>query len=593
MFIGRDSRNNREILIAERAIRDLSIRYHRETHTPGTRKQRSSRATQTSLKGAMEKTILDEEALQVIRAYHERTKHRFSAYARGPEFLDWDDQPSPFRSFSGTRITRLPLSPGLPERAYSDLFNPENKIPVPDFDLHSVSLLLEVSLGLSAWKSYPGTRWSLRCNPSSGNLHPTEAYLITPDISGLPGGVYHYLSRDHVLERRNLPGRSWEPAWKTPGVILGLSSIYWREAWKYGERAFRYCQHDVGHAIAAIRFAASAMGWDASLLAGWKDEMISRLTGTGRHHEFPEKEQETPEVLLWIGDPLTPPDPSLLLEAVDSGTWEGKASEVSPDHLEWAIIGEVDRATRNDCAHQKDLFLPVSLPPLRETGSGISSGQIFRQRRSAQRFDPNGEPLSKSKFLRILDALLPREKVPPFDVLPWAPRIHPLLFVYKVEGVEAGCYLMARHSDAEKHIAQSLSSDFVTGKVEGIPDHIPLRLLRRGDSRDLVRNLCCRQAIASQSLFAVAMISEFDESLEEGPWWYRRLFWEAGVLGQSLYLEAEAAGVRGTGIGCFFDDELHGWLGLSGRTFQSLYHFTIGRPLEDPRLETSPPYPET
>jgi len=27
-----------------------------------------------------------------------------------------------------------------------------------------------------------------------------------------------------------------------------------------------------------------------------------------------------------------------------------------------------------------------------------------------------------------------------------------------------------------------------------------------------------------------------------------KLFWEAGLLGQVLYLEAEAAGVRGTGI---------------------------------------------
>ena len=35
---------------------------------------------------------------------------------------------------------------------------------------------------------------------------------------------------------------------------------------------------------------------------------------------------------------------------------------------------------------------------------------------------------------------------------------------------------------------------------------------------------------------------------------YRRLFWECGLIGQVLYLEAEAAGVRGTGIGCFYDD---------------------------------------
>ena len=75
-----------------------------------------------------------------------------------------------------------------------------------------------------------------------------------------------------------------------------------------------------------------------------------------------------------------------------------------------------------------------------------------------------------------------------------------------------------------------------------------------------------------------------------GAWWYRRLFWEAGALGQVLYLEAEAAGVRGTGIGCYFDDACHQALGLAGDDWQSLYHFTVGGPVEDVRLRTIAPY---
>jgi len=71
---------------------------------------------------------------------------------------------------------------------------------------------------------------------------------------------------------------------------------------------------------------------------------------------------------------------------------------------------------------------------------------------------------------------------------------------------------------------------------------------------------------------------------------YRRLFWEAGMIGQVLYLEAEALGLRATGIGCFFDDPMHRMLGLSDAAYQSLYHFTMGGPLEDSRLTTLPPY---
>jgi hypothetical protein len=88
------------------------------------------------------------------------------------------------------------------------------------------------------------------------------------------------------------------------------------------------------------------------------------------------------------------------------------------------------------------------------------------------------------------------------------------------------------------------------------------------------------------------MIAEFEGRLcRHGAWFYRRLFWETGIIGQVLYLEAEAAGVRGTGIGCFFDNPVHLVFGLKGLAFQSLYHFTIGGPVEDPRLTTQPPYP--
>jgi hypothetical protein len=88
------------------------------------------------------------------------------------------------------------------------------------------------------------------------------------------------------------------------------------------------------------------------------------------------------------------------------------------------------------------------------------------------------------------------------------------------------------------------------------------------------------------------MIAEFAGALQcFGPWFYRRLFWECGLIGQVLYLEAEAAGVRGTGIGCFFDDGVHELLGLETENYQSLYHFTVGHPVEDRRLTTLPAYP--
>ena len=88
------------------------------------------------------------------------------------------------------------------------------------------------------------------------------------------------------------------------------------------------------------------------------------------------------------------------------------------------------------------------------------------------------------------------------------------------------------------------------------------------------------------------MVARLEASLNErGESFYRRLFWECGLIGQVLYLEAEAAGGRATGIGCFYDDPVHETLGLTGHAWQSLYHFSMGVPIEDTRLRTESGYP--
>jgi len=91
-------------------------------------------------------------------------------------------------------------------------------------------------------------------------------------------------------------------------------------------------------------------------------------------------------------------------------------------------------------------------------------------------------------------------------------------------------------------------------------------------------------------VFSLGMLAVFADTIVAAPYRYRQLFWETGMIGQVLYLEAEAHGVRGTGIGCFFDDAVHEIMGIRDNQYQSLYHFTVGQPIEDPRLATFPPY---
>ena len=167
----------------------------------------------------------------------------------------------------------------------------------------------------------------------------------------------------------------------------------------------------------------------------------------------------------------------------------------------------------------------------------------------------------------------------PWDAMWWTPRIHLVLFVHRVDGLEPGLYLSAagrrraRQAEEPRRVPTSSGSG---------ADRCRSFVWRAATAVRWRARLSCDQDIAADGFFSLGMLADFDASLEEfGPAFYRHLFWESGVVGQVLYLEAEAAGARATGIGCFFDDPVHDVLGCSGHAFQSLYHFTVGMPVED------------
>lgn len=291
--------------------------------------------------------------------YHERTKHHFNRFAAGPDQLDWANQPDPFRRYAGAALTRLPLL-GADEPPVSPPYESlyvRGAVPAVPLTIRSLSRLLEYSLALSAWKQAGTTRWALRANPSSGNLHPTEGYLLLGGIAelGASPGLFHYAPAEHGIERRaccppDLYARLLR-GFPPQAFLVGLSSVYWREAWKYGERAFRYCQHDAGHAIGALRIAAATLGWSALVLEGVADETIEALLGLDRAEDFEGAERESAELVmaLWPGEALAGPA-SLDADAVRDlkiQDWYGKANRLSRDDpVRWGVIDTVSEASR-------------------------------------------------------------------------------------------------------------------------------------------------------------------------------------------------------------------------------------------------------
>jgi len=558
------------------------------------------------------------DPLAIVREYHDQTKHHFNRFARSLGYLDWATQPDPFRSFDGCRRIDLvePLRAAASveheggtaswrDVAYDELFDQASpRFPLAP-GLPAVSVFLRYSLGLSAWKQAGPSRWALRVNPSSGNLHPTEGYvMVGPGVAGGQAGVHHYAPDAHALEERcALDAAAWARA--SAGLPAGsflaaLTSIHWREAWKYGERAFRYCQHDIGHAVAAMRMAAAMMGWTCTIVPGWTSRQLASLLGIDRNADFEGAEPEEPACLMLAAprgrSALTSAVrdgvhvDAALAEAARVGTWSGRASRLSADRVHWDWIDAASEASREGQAPTASAASARARPVAPPRGTPMPAAAVFLQRRSAMSMD-GATTIGLERFAAMLRRLLP-DAGPPFDALPWTPRIHLALFVHRVDGLPPGLYALPRTEAAIATMRGALNPDFSWVRPPGVPDDLPLFLLDAADCRRIARQLSCAQDIAADGCFSLGMLAEFDAALAEGgPAAYRRLFWETGAIGQSLYLEAEAAGIRGTGIGCFFDDAVHQLLGVADHTLQSLYHFTVGGPIDDPRLTTHPGYP--
>ncbi len=539
--------------------------------------------------------------LKRVREYHERTKHRLDRFAISAGSMDWENQPDPFRQYAGAERIALERLEPTEEPTFDSLYQLSGLESQP-LNKESVSRLFYDSLAISAWKQAPGgPPWALRVNPSSGNLHPTEGYLVSGPVAGLfsEPSICHYSPFDHTFEKRaSLDVSEWEEiASQLPdgAVLAALTSIYWRESWKYGERAFRYCNHDVGHAIAAIGYAAAALGWETRLIDSVSHDELASLLGVDRQEG---DEAEHPDCLMAIfpaearerNTPLSLEISKDALRRLQDLDFSGKENRLSRRNHPWPVIEDAGKASRHDGKETGGFQTAGDPEAIPFADRGISARHIIRTRRSSQAMD--GETgIDAEAFYRLLSRVTPSCSTFPSCILPWAPKAALMIFAHRVNGLAPGLYALPRNPDALDSLKNSLGKHFSWKKPDGCPKQLDLFLLLEGDYQSPSRMISCRQDIASDGALSLGMLAEFEMPLQEsGASFYPRLFWETGLIGQILYLEAEAAGLRGTGIGCFFDDEMHDVLGISDRSWQSLYHFTVGGALEDSRIQTIPSY---
>jgi SagB-type dehydrogenase family enzyme len=482
--------------------------------------------------------------------YHESTKHSVESLRRSRHFLDWANMPDPFRHYEGAPVLDLPADPPSPRIPTLELLQGARGDTSAANGPAFLSQLLFYSAAVSASKLVPSTgdRYALRVNPSSGNLHPTEFHFFTRGLKQWPDGLYHYRPSSHMAEQRALGAFQTKLRGDAP-IVFVLTSIAWREAWKYRDRAYRYCLHDMGHAWQALALAARALGCESFAMGDFPDEEVAALCRLS--------EDEWPMLMVTLRGasiPVREPDGG---ETVWFG---GSANSLSSEQVPYPLIDRMHAATRVRAEHDVisegatgggEIRLPAPASSIR------SFGEVARMRRSALDFVGGSRSMSLAQLSAVLDAA-----AQPFSADFVGSRLVQLyLYAHRVDGLEPGVY---------RHWPQC-------GELE---------LIRSGDQCVAAAGLSLGQDLAGNACVAFSMIADLDRAAGlHGDRGYRYVFFEAGAIGHRLYLAAEALGLGATGIGAFFDDEVHRYLHLESGERQVVYHFAIGYPVPDPRLE--------
>jgi SagB-type dehydrogenase family enzyme len=488
------------------------------------------------------------------REYHELTKHTVETLRRTQHYLDWANMPNPFRHYDGVPIFDLPADPPPPQTSALEVLDGKiGNTSAPD-GAKFLSQLMFYSASISASKRVPSTgyTYALRVNPSSGNLHPTEFHFCTQGLVDWPEGLYHYRPSSHVAEQRAMGDFGGKLVEGSVPLVFVLTSIAWREAWKYQNRAYRYCLHDVGHAWQALTLAARSIGCESFALGQFLDDRIAETCLLSP--------DEWPMLIVGIRGPSIP---ITMRGSVETITFGGQPNRLSDKQAAFPVIERIHAVTKHSVESGSSA---VGQPT--ESGRGEirlashlstspSFGEVVRSRRSALDFRGGEESIS----LLQLATLLSSTKGPLFADFARSRFVHLYLYVHRVEGLSPGVYRYW-------------------------PEHAELEKIKEGDQRLKAAALSLGQDLAGNACLAFSMIGDFENAAHiYGDRGYRYVHFEAGAIGQRMYVASEALGLRATGIGAFFDEEVNRYLSLSPELGQVVYHFAIGYPVRDPRLE--------
>lgn len=498
--------------------------------------------------------------------YHNGTKHSFWSIRNNPHSLDWANRPLPFKIYP--KLEPLPLPRDVSQTGVAALSAISEPVPslqtvaVPKF--LDLARILYYSAGITKERATPQGEFYFRAAACTGALYEIELYLVTGNLPGLDGGVYHFNPADvslRLLRKGDFRGNLAQATAREPAVAHAPATIictgtYWRNAWKYQARTYRHFGWDNGTLLANLLAVSAASGLPAEIVLGFVDAEVNRLLDL-------DPRREVSLCLVPIGRtsdsalPAPRDPPALRLETIPLSQREveypamlemhdASSLESETEVLQWRRQQPVPSSSAVAGPAVRLQLLPEEEQP-KDTIE-----QVILRRGSTRRFDGTA-----SVTLEQLSAIFDRATrgLPADFVGPFGGQLNDLyVIVHSVQGLKPGAYFFRRNSGA-------------------------LELLKEGKFRAEAHHLGLGQDLPADACVDIFFLADLERILERyGNRGYRAVQLEAGAIGGRMYLAAYGQRLGATGL-TFFDDDVIEFFSPHAKGKSAIFLLAIGKPL--------------
>ncbi len=498
-------------------------------------------------------------------AYHNGTKHSPESIRTNRHYMDWANQPAPYKVIENIEPMALPRElRASPHPALASIAGQGPSHPPQAIDSNVLTSLCFFSGGITKFLGDGEQKRPFRAAACTGALYHIEFYIACADIPGLPAGVYHFTVHDFSLRRLRqgdyrrilVEATGGEPSVASAPVVFLFTTTYWRNSWKYQARAYRHAFWDSGTILANFLASATGNAWPAKLVIGFADEPVNKLLALDT-----EKEATVALVPLGIGasPPPAPEMPGLGLQLMPLSATDVDYPAISAMHAASSLAsGDEAKAWRGAppsiaVPPAKGRLFP--LEPLNAKTVEDPVERVIMKRGSSRRFER--EPIAFAQLsasLRAATGGLSADFLEPLG----ATTSDLYLIVHAVDGLPSGSYYFRRGDQA-------------------------LEQLTEGDYRDTAGFLGLGQELPADAAVDVYFLTDLNKMLSRfGNRGYRAAQIEAGLTGGKLYLSAYAQGFGATGL-TFFDDEVTAFFSPHAEGKSVMFLVALGVPGKRPQ----------